>query len=123
MELTRLKRYMRDNAHSPVYVQALTLLDVLDQVREAADEYEDCLRQGDAPTERGITDLLSDAADQLVEALVAMPSVGVSGILDRLLAEARYEHLLAELMACKTRSDEAAAQHDDELGYLDEDPF
>jgi hypothetical protein len=118
MELTRFKRELRQVGY-PSHLEALDLLDAIDEVLEDADLFEESLRQGGQTTEEGTARFVEENSAALIQALIEIQSVGVSGILAVILEQQGYENLCAWLAEVHQKQ----SQETTELSDLDDHPF
>src|SRR5581483_4583171 len=101
MELTRFKRDLR-YVGGDARGEALELLDAIDVVREKADENEQALARGCSLEEREIWSFVEESTDHLVRTMVLhMPSIGVTGLLQKFIEVVGYERIAGELQEWK----------------------
>jgi len=127
MELTRLRRYLRQEVEAGIdgwqeCKQVLGLLDAADEVREQLESYEIDLRDGSrAPG----SDDLAFLAGQLTQALL-VAIVGAVGMQTFVRATVGNVDIDDLLRAAEERKSELERQPDyfvDPLGELDDHPF
>ncbi|MBO0791719.1 MAG: hypothetical protein J2P36_12325 [Ktedonobacteraceae bacterium] len=126
MELTRLRRLLRD---MPDYgLEALTLLDAVDQVYESAEvSLEDRLKDGQYPEDGDFQTFVEKQVDHLIGALAGLESVGTTGVIRVLMDHYGTARIAQEVANCKEQIDESVKAFllsgDDALGDLDDHPF
>jgi hypothetical protein len=124
MELTRLRRDIRQ-VGGEARVEAQTFLDTIDVVREKAeDDLEAALARGCSLDERDIWDFIQENSDHLVREMVRrMPSIGVAGMVAKLVETVGYEHIADALAEWKKADDARVAAQAEALGEFDDYPF
>jgi hypothetical protein len=124
MELSWLKRQLRQPGYPP-FEDAQRLLDALDRVYEDAQEYETILLHGeqDINPYTEMSRFVKENAGILVHVLLGIPSVGMQGVLDAMIASKGYEGVLHELEEWRMRPREIEIQDEKFLQDLGDHPF
>ena len=96
MNLSWLKRQLRKTGY-PSFEDAQRLLDAIDRVYEDAQEYETILLHGDQDINpyTEMSRFVKENAGILVHVLLRIPSVGMQGVLDAMIASKGYEDVLS----------------------------
>jgi len=104
MELTRFKRFLRSDTY-PVCTEVLALFDALDQIQEDAQTHQEHIRNGSTPTEEELLRFLQVNTDEVIRALLNIPSVGREGALCAIILQTSYEQVLNVVEEYKRQKD------------------
>jgi len=124
MYLSWLKRQLRNSEYFSLK-EAQDLLDAIDRVYENAREYEEILLRGgqDVHPPEEMSQFVKENAEMLIHILITIPSVGIRGIVDTMIASKGYDSLLSELEDWRTHPQKVVAQDDAFLPDLGNHPF
>lgn len=120
--LLRLRRAIRDGEGVQQEVQEF--LDALDVIHLMQSDIEEQFAQGHWTEEQEWKEHLEQSTNLLVNTMVhSMPSVGVDGLLAKLIEEKGYARVAEALADWKKACDARVAEEEDALGDLDDHPF
>lgn len=120
MELTRLRRYLR-NHHTLPCQEACDLLDEIDYVYEDAQYYERRMADGSSLDDSDMTGFVGENAERLTYALRRV--MGLENLLQVLASVIGYEKMQEMIGTLKTEWEEKERQSREELGELNDHPF
>ena len=122
MELTRLRRFLRESTTVSSYADMQALLDMIDSVYEEAQDYKDHMQGGVHPDESFIGRTVTEQAKSLVIGLANLEAMGVYGVLSALIEAYGYNVVSSAFEDCK-KAQEAMIDLENPFADLEDHPF